>query len=101
MFAVLLGLHILVSILLILTVLLQLGKGAGLANVFGGGPSGVFGASTSLFFARLTSALAIIFMGTSLYLSTVAHKKFVRSSLKRIIQKEEKVNPKEKLPQTP
>ncbi|HEX67769.1 MAG TPA: preprotein translocase subunit SecG [bacterium] len=88
MFGLLIAFHVLVCILLILTVLLQLGKGAGLANIFGGGPSGVFGASTSAFFARLTSGLAIIFMLTSLYLSLIAHEKFLESKLKKALQKE-------------
>ena len=68
-----------------------MGKGAGLSNIFGGGPSGVFGASTSTFFTRLTSGVAVIFMLTSLYLSLIAHEKFARSSLKKAILKEEKI----------
>jgi len=87
MFTFLIALHILVSILLILIVLFQVGKGAGLSNIFGGGPSGVFGASTSTFFTRLTSGVAIVFMLTSLYLSLIAHEKFTQSSLKNLLIK--------------
>ena len=94
MFIFLIILHILASVLLILIVLFQVGKGAGLSNIFGGGPSGVFGASTSAFFTRLTSGVAAIFMLTSLYLSLIAHEKFARSSVKKILLKEQQQTPK-------
>ncbi len=91
MFTFLVSLHVLVCILLILVVLFQMGKGAGLANVLGGGPSGVFGASTTTFFTRLTTIVAVIFMITSLYLSLIAHEKFAQSSLKKSLMKEQKI----------
>lgn len=91
MFAFLISLHILVCILLILIVLFQMGKGAGLSNIFGGGPGGVFGASTSKFFTKLTTGVAVVFMVTSLYLSLIAHEKFAQSSLKKSLMKEEKI----------
>ncbi len=91
MFTFLLTLHILVSILLILIVLLQAGKGAGLANIFGGGAGSIFGPSTSVFISRLTSIIAAIFMLTSLYLSLIAHERYTHSLLKRAVAKEKVV----------
>ena len=64
-------LHILVCVALILTVLLQTGKGANIGAAFGGGSSQtVFGSrGPASFMSKLTAASAIIFMLTSLGLS--------------------------------
>lgn len=63
--------HFLVCIGLVVVVLLQADKGEGLAGAFGGGASntlfGERGAATPM--AKLTTAMAIIFMITSLLLS--------------------------------
>jgi len=69
-------LHVLVCLILIVVVLLQRGKGAEIGAVFGGGASTtVFGSrGAGNFFTKLTSAAAIIFMGTSLVLSYRAHQ---------------------------
>ena len=60
--------HIVMSIVLILIVLLQAGKGADVSAAFGGGSSHtVFGSrGAGTFLSRLTAAAAIIFMLTSL-----------------------------------
>ena len=69
MFAIFLPVHILVSILLILVVLLQQAKGAGLSPVLGGGQS-IFGArGASTFLSKLTAVLAVLFMVTSILLA--------------------------------
>jgi preprotein translocase subunit SecG len=61
--------HVIVSIGLILVVLLQTGKGAEMGAVFGGSSSTIFGSSgAGNFLTRLTTAMAIIFMITSLTL---------------------------------
>ena len=64
------GIHIIVSIFLVITVLLQPGKGGDLGSMFGGGTSeSVFGASGAVpFLAKVTRVLAVIFMVTSLSL---------------------------------
>jgi preprotein translocase subunit SecG len=64
-------LHILVSIILILVVLLQSGKGADLAGAFGGGATQTaFGSrGPASFLSKLTTAAAILFMITSIGLS--------------------------------
>ena len=62
-------LHIFVSIILILVVLLQSGRGGGMGLTFGGASNQVFGGrGAGNFLSRITSGAAIIFFITSLYL---------------------------------
>jgi preprotein translocase subunit SecG len=70
----LIGIHIIVSIILILVVLLQTGKRADLAGAFGGGGSQtVFGArGAATFLSKATTISAIVFMFTSLALSLLS-----------------------------
>ncbi len=74
MYIALAAFHLLVTIGLILIVLLQSGKGADIGAVFGGGSSQtVFGGrGVATFLSKLTSALAILFMVTSLGLTILA-----------------------------
>ncbi len=68
--------HIIVSIGLILVVLLQTGKGADMGAVFGGSSATIFGSSgAGNFLTRLTTAMAIVFMITSLTLGYFSGKK--------------------------
>ena len=64
-------LHIVVSLVLILVVLAQQGKGQDLASAFGGGgSSAAFGArGAATFLAKVTTVCAVLFMLTSLGLS--------------------------------
>ena len=64
-------LHVVVSLLLILVVLAQQGKGQDLASAFGGGgSSAAFGArGAATFMAKVTTICAVLFMLTSLGLS--------------------------------
>ena len=63
------GIHIVVSILLIITVLLQPGKGGDLGSMFGGTTESIFGASGAVpFLTKVTRVLAVLFMITSLSL---------------------------------
>jgi len=66
--------HLLVTFGLILIVLLQGGKGADIGAAFGGGSSQtVFGGrGATTFLSKVTSALAILFMVTSLTLTILA-----------------------------
>jgi len=70
--------HILVSILLILVVLLQPGKGGDLGSVFGGGggsSESVFGAAGAVpFLSKVTRVLAVLFLLSSLTLGYFAAK---------------------------
>ena len=68
--------HVIVSIGLILVVLLQTGKGAEVGAVFGGSSATIFGSSgAGNFLTKLTSAMAIVFMCTSLALGYFAGRK--------------------------
>lgn len=66
--------HIIVCIGLIVVVLLQADKGEGLAGAFGGGASStIFGErGAGGFMSKLTTAMAIVFMITSLIISVWA-----------------------------
>ncbi|OGP86484.1 MAG: preprotein translocase subunit SecG [Deltaproteobacteria bacterium RBG_16_58_17] len=69
-------LHVIVCIVLILTVLLQAGKGANMGAVFGGSSQTVFGSSgPGTFLGKMTTIVAIIFMLTSFSLSYTASRK--------------------------
>ena len=70
-------LHVLAAFSLILTVLLQAGKGAAMGSGLGGGSSQtMFGSSgAGNFLTKLTTGIAILFMVTSLTLATFSNKK--------------------------
>jgi len=81
MFTVILGIHIVVCAGLIVVVLLQSGKGGGLAGAFGGagGVGAVFGGqAAATFLTKATRYLAIGFMVTSLALAVT-----LRGTLRR------------------
>jgi preprotein translocase subunit SecG len=69
-------LHVLAAFSLILTVLLQAGKGAAMGSGLGGGSSQtMFGSSgAGNFLTKLTTGIAILFMVTSLTLATISNK---------------------------
>ncbi len=75
--------HVLVCVALIMIVLLQAGKGAEMGAAFGGASQTIFGSSGAMgFLTKLTTAVAVIFMITSLLL-TFSSTKRVSSSLMR------------------
>jgi len=62
--------HVLAVVVLVLTVLLQAGKGAGMGAAFGGSSGSVFGArGPATFIGKVTCAAAVVFMCTSLFLA--------------------------------
>lgn len=69
-------LHFLVCFVLIAVVLLQRGKGADLgASLGGGGANTIFGSrGAGSFLSKITTASAVIFMGTSLSLSYLGYQ---------------------------
>ena len=78
--------HVLVSILLILTVLLQPGNKGGMGAAFGGaGGATVFGGrGANTFLAKLTAGAAVVFMLTSftlVYLSSKGGSAFDRAGI--------------------
>jgi len=92
--------HITVCIALVCIVLLQTGKGASLGAAFGGATQTVFGASGGAgFFEKLTTAIAVIFMVTSLLLTYVSAKRGGETIMKPRAAQEQKAVPK--APQVP
>jgi preprotein translocase subunit SecG len=77
------GLHILICLGLIIVVLLQTGRGTGMASVFGGGGGGsvMGGKGFGGVLAKATAALAIAFMLTSIALSLLPRRGGERSVL--------------------
>ncbi|MCD6486573.1 MAG: preprotein translocase subunit SecG [Syntrophobacterales bacterium] len=70
MHAVIVSFHIIICIAMILTVLLQTGKGADMGAAFGGSSQTVFGSSgPGTFLGKMTTFIAIFFMLTSLWLA--------------------------------
>ncbi|MFH1278885.1 MAG: preprotein translocase subunit SecG [Candidatus Eisenbacteria bacterium] len=84
--------HVLNCVLLIVVVLLQSSKGGGLAGAFGGGQtsSAVFGGrGAGTFLSKLTTALAVVFMLTSLTLTVIGRRTVESESvLRRAIEQE-------------
>ena len=78
--------HIIICIGLILIVLFQAGKGAGLGNLFGGGGGDqLFSApSGSAFIRKLTTSIALIFVFTSVVLTIMSSRRSERSLMERI-----------------
>src|SRR5262245_26497618 len=77
MYALIVVIHIVVSLIIISLVLLQAGKGADIGSAFGGsGSQAVFGSmSTPTVLGKATTAVAVIFMVTSFSLAILAHKR--------------------------
>jgi preprotein translocase subunit SecG len=70
MISLVVTIHVIVCISLVIVILLQQGKGAEVGAVFGGSSSTVFGASgAGNMLTRVTSALAVVFFATSMYLA--------------------------------
>jgi len=74
MYMALIILHVIAAIFLVVIILMLAGRGEGLSGAFGGGgfTQALFGAHTPTFLTRLTTALAIIFLLTSLTLAILA-----------------------------
>ncbi len=82
MLTTLIVIHVVICILLIVTVLLQFGKGAETGAIMGGGGASqaVFSSSAKgNFMTKLTTALAIGFMVNSIILTTIKSRESRRS----------------------
>ncbi|MBW1945914.1 MAG: preprotein translocase subunit SecG [Deltaproteobacteria bacterium] len=94
MTTVIIGIHIIICIALILIVLLQTGKGASMGAAFGGSTQTVFGATGSAdFFEKITTAVAVIFMLTSLTLTYTSVKRGAKTIMTPPVTQEEKAFP--------
>ena len=82
--------HVISSLVLILVILLQAGRGGGLADIAGGQPQSILGTQTNAFMTRATEVCAVIFILTSLTLgimSTHRGKSLMeRQNLARVVQ---------------
>ena len=76
MFAFFVSIHILICVALILVVLLQAGRGGGLAGAFGAGAAQTLfgGRGAATFLAKTTSWLAVAFMTMSILLAALSAK---------------------------
>lgn len=86
MFTLTVIVHIIASIVLIIAVLFQVGKGASIGSTFGGASSQtLFGSSgPATFLAKVTTACAVIFMLTSLYLTYTSSRQKVESIMSEV-----------------
>ncbi len=94
-------LHIVACVALILVVLLQTGKGASMGAAFGGSSQTVFGsAGATPFLAKLTTAVAILFMITSLGLAIWSNQGGMPSVMQKaaVPAKQEQAKPKTQTP---
>ena len=82
------AIHVIVSLLIILTILLQPGKGGNLGSMFGGGTSeSIFGSSGAVpFLTRVTRILAVLFILSSLSLGYFSTKKVTKSVISDTVQ---------------
>src|SRR4051812_26145433 len=83
LYTFLLSLHIVACVLMILVVLLQTGRGAGLAVFGGGGESLINTPSGSSFMKNFTSVLAGTFAFTSLFLTLLSSRSGISSVTSR------------------
>lgn len=67
-------LHVVICILLGIIILMQSGRGGGLAEGFASAES-MFGAKTNVFLVRTTTVLSVFFLITSLSLAFLSSKK--------------------------
>ena len=76
--------HIVIALLLVITVLLQPGKGGDLGSMFGGGMSdSIFGSSGAVpFLTKTTRVLAVLFIITSLSLGFFLTRDYKSSVVK-------------------
>lgn len=65
--------HVVVCILLVIAILMQAGRGGGLTETFQSAES-MFGTQTNVFMVRTTTVLALIFLGTSMFLAVNSTK---------------------------
>ncbi len=82
---ILIMIHVAACVGLILIVLMQKGKGAGMGAAFGGSSQTVFGSSgATSFLHKVTTVVAIVFMLTSLGLSFFFGKGATRSIMEEV-----------------
>lgn len=68
-YPLILVIHVFVCFVLVLVILLQAGRGGGLAEAFGGTAQSIFGTRGAVYLTRATTVCAVLFMLTSLTLA--------------------------------
>jgi preprotein translocase subunit SecG len=82
MFPLLMVVHVLICFLLVISVLLQAGKGGGLSGSFGGGGQALFGGrGAATFLSKATVVLGALFFVSSLALAMMSTQVTQRRSL--------------------
>ena len=72
LYALVIAIHVIASLVLIAVILLQAGRGGGLSETFGGSSTQtILGTKTSVFLKRATAASAIIYILTCLTLAVL------------------------------
>ncbi|MEK6531714.1 MAG: preprotein translocase subunit SecG [Deltaproteobacteria bacterium] len=101
MFTIALIIHIIVSLVMIVSVLLQVGKGASMGSAFGGsGSQTLFGSSgPATFLGKITAVCAGIFMLTSLYLTFLSSRARTSSIMTDVPVEAGKESPAQGLPE--
>ncbi len=87
LYSLILFIHVIVSIALVISVLLQSSKGGGLAGTFGGSgmTGGIFGGrGAAPFLVKATTTFAVLFMITSISLNFISNTSTSESALERI-----------------
>ena len=76
MYATIITIHVIASIFLILVILLQAGRGGGLADSFGGSQmQSMFGTKSANVLSRLTAICAVTFIVTCLTLAILSSRR--------------------------
>lgn len=103
MYAIILGFHVFITILLILSILIQSGKGSSLKEAFGGGSSDMFGPGTpENIMTKITTILVILFFSTSILLTVMSSSGKSSSSIINKIQDTKPIqNPVQNMPKVP
>ncbi len=100
LYGILLALFILVAILMVFAILIQSGKGGGLAGIAGGSMGAVFGGRGSApFLMKATSVLAAAFMILALLLGMMIKGVEDRSTLMQRERERRAASPARTLPQ--
>lgn len=80
MVSVVVAIHVIVCLSLVIIILIQHGKGADVGAVFGGSSQTTFGASSAgNAMTRATSALAVVFFATSIFLAYASTQRLTGS----------------------
>ncbi|MFZ0887910.1 MAG: preprotein translocase subunit SecG [Candidatus Binataceae bacterium] len=82
MVSIVIAIHVVVCFVLVITVLLQQGKGADIGAVFGGSSQTVFGSGgAGNFLTKLTGGLAVVFFATAIFLAYSSTRRVTGSLL--------------------